>query len=72
MQEAADADPVSQLIIEMLARTGLRVGELCALIGDAVAKIKGSIGCGSRLGNSTTAESPDPTWNGHWRSAIPP
>ena len=36
MQAAAEADPVSRLVIEMLARTGLRVGELCALTADAV------------------------------------
>jgi site-specific recombinase XerD len=41
MQAAADADPVTRLVIEMLARTGLRVGELCALTADAVTKIKG-------------------------------
>jgi len=41
MQATADADPVSRLIVEMLARTGLRVGELCALTADAVALIKG-------------------------------
>jgi hypothetical protein len=41
MQAAADADPPSRLIIEMLARTGLRVGELCELTADAVAFISG-------------------------------
>jgi len=41
MRAATDADPVRRLVIEMLARTGLRVGELCALTGDAVAKING-------------------------------
>jgi integrase len=40
MQAAAEADPVSRLVIEMLARTGLRVGELCALTADAVTQIK--------------------------------
>ena len=40
MQAAADADPVSRLVIEMLARTGLRVGEFCALTADAVTQIK--------------------------------
>ncbi|MCP3973322.1 MAG: tyrosine-type recombinase/integrase [bacterium] len=41
MQAAADADPVRRLVIEMLARTGLRVGEFCALTADAVVSIKG-------------------------------
>jgi len=41
MQAATDADPVSRLVIEMLARTGLRVGEFCALTADAVTLIKG-------------------------------
>jgi site-specific recombinase XerD len=41
MQAAADADPVRRLVIEMLARTGLRVGELCELTADAVVPIKG-------------------------------
>jgi hypothetical protein len=36
MRAAGDADPVRRLVVEMLARTGLRVGELCALAGDAV------------------------------------
>ena len=40
MQAAADSDPVSRLVVEMLARTGLRVGELCALTADAVNQIK--------------------------------
>ncbi len=37
----ADTDPTRRLIIEMLARTGLRVGELCALTADAVTVISG-------------------------------
>ncbi len=41
MRAAADADPVRRLVIEMLARTGLRVGEFCALTADAVTLIKG-------------------------------
>ncbi|MEX1092138.1 MAG: tyrosine-type recombinase/integrase [Acidimicrobiia bacterium] len=41
MRAAADADPVRRLVIEMLARTGLRVGEFCALTADAVVLIKG-------------------------------
>ena len=41
MQATADADPESRLVVEMLARTGLRVGEFCALTADAVTLIKG-------------------------------
>ena len=41
MRAAAEADAPSRLIIEMLARTGLRVGELCALTADAVTFISG-------------------------------
>ena len=36
MRAAAEADPTRRLVIEMLARTGLRVGELCGLTADAV------------------------------------
>jgi integrase len=36
MRAAADADPERRLVVETLARTGLRVGELCALPADAV------------------------------------
>ena len=36
MRAAGDADPVRRLVVEMLARTGLRVGELCNLARDAV------------------------------------
>ena len=36
MRAAGDADPVDRLVIEMLARTGLRFGELCNLARDAV------------------------------------
>lgn len=36
MRAAADADPVRRLVVEMLARTGLRVGEFCELTADAV------------------------------------
>ena len=39
MRAAAQADPTRRLIIEMLARTGLRVGELCALPADAVVRM---------------------------------
>ena len=41
MRAAADADPTQRLVIEMLIRTGLRVGELCALTADAVVMING-------------------------------
>ena len=41
MQAAADADPTRRLVVEMLARTGLRVGEFCALTANAVTQIKG-------------------------------
>ena len=37
---AAQTDPTRRLIIEMLARTGLRVGELCALPVDAVVRMQ--------------------------------
>jgi integrase len=36
MRAAAQAHPTRRLVIEMLARTGLRVGELCELRADAV------------------------------------
>ncbi len=36
MRAAGDADPVRRLVVEMLARTGLRVGEFCELEADAV------------------------------------
>ena len=41
MRAAAEADPTRRLVIEMLARTGLRVGELCALPLDAVVLMSG-------------------------------
>ncbi|MCP3935693.1 MAG: tyrosine-type recombinase/integrase, partial [Actinomycetia bacterium] len=41
MRAAADAHPTRRLVIEMLARTGLRVGELCALPSDAVVFMSG-------------------------------
>lgn len=41
MRAAAEADPTRRLVIEMLARTGLRVGELCGLTADAVVTING-------------------------------
>jgi integrase len=36
MRAAAELDPRRRLIVEMLARTGMRVGELCGLRADAV------------------------------------
>lgn len=39
MRAAAVAAPLDRLVVEMLARTGLRAGELCALQADAVVRI---------------------------------
>ena len=41
MRAAAEADPVRRLVVEMLARTGLRVGEFCELTADAVVFMNG-------------------------------
>jgi site-specific recombinase XerD len=41
MRAAAEAEPTRRLVIEMLARTGLRVGELCELTADAVVFMSG-------------------------------
>ena len=41
VRAAADAHPTRRLVIEMLARTGLRVAELCALTADAVVFMSG-------------------------------
>ncbi|MEX0698134.1 MAG: site-specific integrase, partial [Acidimicrobiia bacterium] len=41
MRAAAGEHPTRRLVIEMLARTGLRVGELCALTADAVIWMSG-------------------------------
>lgn len=35
----ADPRPLARLVVELLARTGMRVGELCALEADAVVRI---------------------------------
>jgi site-specific recombinase XerD len=39
MRAAATASPLDRLVVEVLARTGLRAGELCALQADAVVRI---------------------------------
>ena len=39
MRAAATQPPFDRLVVEMLARTGLRVGELCALEANAVVRI---------------------------------
>jgi site-specific recombinase XerD len=39
MRAAATAAPLDRLVVEMLARTGLRAGELCALEANAVVRI---------------------------------
>ena len=41
MRAAGEADPVRRLVVEMLARTGLRVGEFCELTSDAVVFMNG-------------------------------
>ncbi|MEX1094382.1 MAG: tyrosine-type recombinase/integrase, partial [Acidimicrobiia bacterium] len=41
IRAAAGEHPTRRLVIEMLARTGLRVGELCALPADAVISMSG-------------------------------
>jgi len=41
MRTAAEDHPTRRLVIEMLLRTGVRVGELCALPGDAITFING-------------------------------
>jgi site-specific recombinase XerD len=39
---AAHAEPLDRLVVELLARTGLRASELCDLEGDAVGRIGGA------------------------------
>jgi integrase len=39
---AAQAEPFDRLVIELLSRTGMRVGELCALAADAVVVLNGT------------------------------
>ena len=39
MHAATRLDPFRRLVVEMLARTGMRVGELCALQADAVCTV---------------------------------
>lgn len=43
MRAAADAPPLDRLVIELLAGTGMRVGELCGLSADAVMTISGAV-----------------------------
>ncbi len=38
---AAEADPLRALVVDLLARTGMRVGELCALEADALSRRAG-------------------------------
>jgi len=42
MHAAARQPPLTRLVVELLARTGLRVGELCALDAHAVVRIGGA------------------------------
>lgn len=42
MRAAAEAPPLDRLVIELLAHTGMRVGELCGLEADAIAVISGA------------------------------
>ena len=42
MAAAAKSDPLSHLVIELLARTGMRVGELCELEADAMVRMDGA------------------------------
>jgi site-specific recombinase XerD len=39
LRAAATAAPLDRLLVELLARTGMRVGELCSLAADAVVRI---------------------------------
>ncbi len=43
MHAATQLDPLRRLVVEMLARTGMRAGELCALRSDAVNEIGGQL-----------------------------
>ena len=62
--------PRYRLVVEMLARTGMRAGELCDLDADAVTLIGDDYWLGSRSASSaTTASSPcTPTWWCSWRN----
>ncbi|HET7666123.1 MAG TPA: tyrosine-type recombinase/integrase [Mycobacterium sp.] len=42
LRAAATQDPLTRLVIELLAHTGIRVGELCDLADDAVVNLGGS------------------------------
>ena len=50
----ADPDPLSRLIVELLARTGIRKGELLALTVDAVVQIGSAYWMRIPVGNCTT------------------
>ena len=50
----ADPDPLSRLIVELLARTGMRKGELLALTVDAVVQIGSAYWLRSRSASCTT------------------
>ena len=52
--KAAVAPPLDRLVIEVLSRTGMRVGELCGLADDAVFVMNGARGYVSRSANCTT------------------
>ncbi len=55
MRALADEPVIRRRVaIEVLARTGMRVGELCGLEADAVTLIGDAHGCGSRSASSTT------------------
>src|SRR5215207_5848923 len=59
MTAATRLDPLRRLVVEMLARTGLRVGEFCALHADAIVQLGETPGCASPSASSTpTATSP--------------
>lgn len=59
MAAATRLDPFRRLVIEMLARTGLRVGEFCALQADAIVELGQTHWLRSRSASSTpTATSP--------------
>src|SRR5215207_8693767 len=59
MHAATRLDPLRRLVVEMLARTGLRVGEFCKVQADAIVQLGETPGCASPSASSTpTATSP--------------